>query len=413
MQLDDKAERRMMRLLFVDAEKEAVQFRSTLPSEQNDWSMKFASSGPEALQILANEPFDVVVADSQMRDPDGAQLLEAVKTRYPHTLRIALSGQSGRKSSLRSLSPSHQLLSKPCNAEKLRDRIAKAFALRDLLENSAIKEVVSGLETIPSLPAIYEEAIQELESRDASITRVAAIVSKDAAMTAKILQLANSALVGASNVTSAAQAVGLIGLDTIKALVVSVQIFSHFERQKIGDIDLPQLWRHSVATASTARAVAQFEKSPKGLTEDCFTAGLLHDVGKLVFIGSLPAKYKSVITQAVKDNAPLLEAERDTFNCTHAEVGAYLIAIWGLPHRIVEAVAWHHFPSMSGEHQSSPVTAVHVANAFLSEGEFSHLPAKSVLDNKHFEQTGLSERIAAWQQLCQDNLYRFKLEAGQ
>lgn len=221
-------------------------------------------------------------------------------------------------------------------------------------------------------------------------------------MTAKILQLANSALLGVRRrVSSATQALTLIGLDLVRALVISVHIFSHFDNQQVEQLDIPQLWKHCLATACCARAIAESERAPKTTLDDCFTAGILHDIGKLILIASLPDKYKAVVAAVKENGVSLLQAEHDTFNCTHAEVGAYLIGIWGLPHAIVEAVAWHHLPSVAPSKTFAPVTAVHVADTFLSAGDFRHLCSEGLLDQKHLEEIALAHRVSHWQKICE------------
>lgn len=392
-----------LRLIFVDDEPLVLEgLRRSLHAMRGQWTMEFANGGAEALKIMEQHPFDVVVSDMRMPGMDGAQLLQEVKARYPQTIRIVLSGHSSRESLLRSVAPSHQSLSKPCTVDELKQRVARAFALHELLENSAIKGVISGLGSIPSLPAVYEQAVQELQSKDPSLAKIAAIISQDAPMTAKILQLANSALLGVRcHISSAAQAVTFIGLDLIRALVISVHIFSQFDDRQVQELNIPQLWKHCLATACCARAIAESEKASKPALDDCFTAGMLHDIGKLILIGSLPDKYKDVLAKVTKDGVPLLQAEHDTFNCSHAEVGAYLIGIWGLPHAIVEAVAWHHLPSVAPSKTFGPVTAVHVADALLSAGDLRHLCSGGILDQKHMEEIGLAHRIPEWQQICQ------------
>jgi HD-like signal output (HDOD) protein/CheY-like chemotaxis protein len=405
-----------MRLIFVDDEPLVLQgLRRSLHTMRQEWSMEFAGSGREALTIMEKEPFDVVVSDMRMPEMDGSQLMEEVKSRYPRTIRLVLSGQSSQEAMLRSIAPSHQFISKPCNLEELKERITKAFVLRDLLENSAIKAVVSGLATIPSLPIIYDQVVKELQSRDPSVTRIASIISHDAGMTVKILQLANSALLGVRcHISNPSQAVSMIGLDMIRALVISVHIFSQFDEAQVKDLDIPQLWKHSLAAASGARAIAESELCTKDMMDACFTAGLLHDIGKLVLIGNLPAQYKAAVARTVKDGLSLLDAERECLQCTHTEVGAYLMGIWGLPHPIVEAAAWHHLPSVAPSKHFSTVTAVHVADSFMSAGPFFHLSQEHPLDRKHLEEAGLAGREEAWRKVCAETAESLKnKEAGQ
>ncbi len=395
-----------LRLIFVDDEPAVLDgLRRSLHGCRTEWSMEFANGGAKALEMMAQQPFDVLVTDMRMPGMDGAQLLQEVTTRYPRTIRIVLSGQSSREALLRSIAPSHQFLSKPCTAEELKRRIANALALQQLLESSAIKTMISGLGSIPTLPTSYHEILQELQSKEPSIAHVAAIISRDPAMTAKILQLANSALLGVRcQVSNARQAVTLMGLEMIQALVISVHIFSRFDEQRVQELQIPQLWKHCLATACCARAIAESEQAPKAVLEDCFSAGLLHDIGKLVLIGSLPKQYALVMAQAANQNIPLLQAEQECFGCTHAEVGGYLIGIWGLPHAIVEAVVWHHHPSSAPAKGLTPVTAVHVADAFLSLSDFGHMRPENCLDQTHLQEAGVAHREVAWRQVCQQTI---------
>src|ERR1700758_5310713 len=141
------------RILFVDDEPMVLDgVRRSLHAMRKDWEMSFVNSGHEALEAMAGQTFDIVVTDMRMPGMDGAQLLEEVKKRSPQSLRVILSGQSDRETILRSVNPTHQYLSKPCDGEELRTRLMRAFALKDLLENPELKGLVSKLDSLPSLP---------------------------------------------------------------------------------------------------------------------------------------------------------------------------------------------------------------------------------------------------------------------
>jgi YesN/AraC family two-component response regulator len=215
-----------VRLIFVDDEPLLLQgLQRSLRSMAGEWTMEFVSNGPEALERMAAEPFDVVVTDMRMPGMDGAQLLQEVQKLHPETVRFVLSGQSSREAVLRFIGRSHQFLSKPCDIKELKGRIEAAFLLRDLLGSATVKEVISRLTSVPSLPALYDEIMAELESDDPSAARVGDIVARDVAMAAKVLQLANSALLGLRcQISNVHQAVLLIGMEMMRALVVSVHI---------------------------------------------------------------------------------------------------------------------------------------------------------------------------------------------
>jgi HD-like signal output (HDOD) protein/ActR/RegA family two-component response regulator len=402
----EKPEATHSRLLFVDDESLVLQgLRRSLHSMREQWDMTFVDSGKEALEALAREPYDAVITDMKMPGMDGAQLLEEVKKQYPEIVRIVLSGQASREAILRSIGPTHQYLSKPCDPQELKLRLVQAFVMRDVLRNSAVRELVSGLKSIPSLPSLYQEIMEELRSEDTALERVAQIISKDVGMTAKILQLANSAFLGVRcNVSNPAQAVNLIGTEMVRALVLSVQVFSQFE-----DLDelasyWTVLWEHSMAVARLARQIAIAEHCPKALAEESFTAGLLHELGKLVLLAQMPKEYGATMKNIAENAVTVSAAERERFGCTHADLGAYLMSIWGLPHPLIQAVAFHDRPSDSINKLFSSLTAVHGADAIISAASESPILKDVELDEKYLMELGLKLRRRDWGELYDQQL---------
>jgi len=380
------------RLLFVDDDNNVLDgLRRSLHSMRRDWRMHFVSGAAEALEALAREPYDAVVSDMRMPGMDGADLLEQVKQRYPDIVRMILSGQSSREAVYRSISPAHQFLSKPCNPQELMARLSQAFAMRDLLSNQSLQKVISGLRSIPSLPTLYEELTAELRTESPSLAQIAKVISKDVGMAAKILQLANSAFVGASGrVSGLVQALSLIGTETVRTLVLSVHVFSHFERNSRVANRLSGIWEHSVAVSGLAQRVAKAENAQKALVEESFTAGLLHDIGKAVVLAEMPREYEAIFESG---SGPKHEEERQRLGCTHAEIGAYLMSIWGIPLSLVQAVAFHHHPADAGDTQFTSLTAVHVASAFLAPNQDLEL------DMAYLDSLGLRGREPVWRDL--------------
>jgi YesN/AraC family two-component response regulator len=174
------------RILFVDDEPMVLQgIQRSLRSMRAEWEIELASGGPEALETMAQAPFDVVITDMRMPGMDGAQLLDLVKARFPRTVRIILSGQSDRETILRSVGPSHQYLSKPCDVDELKQRLIRAFALRDMLDGPQLKEVISRLKTVPSLPALYVAVTEALQSPETSIAKIGNLIAQDMACAPK------------------------------------------------------------------------------------------------------------------------------------------------------------------------------------------------------------------------------------
>jgi putative nucleotidyltransferase with HDIG domain len=206
--------------------------------------------------------------------------------------------------------------------------------------------------------------MEELNSADCDIGKVADIIARDAGMTAKILQVANSAFFGLrGQVSTPKDAIFRLGLDVVKALALSVQVFSAFHTDHVKRLKLTHVWPHSLSTAALARKIAVKQNASTAEVDLTFTAGLLHDVGKLILAANVPDEYHEVLQRTSTAKIKDWQGEFMTFGVTHAEIGGYLIGLWGLADALVEAIAFHHRPARSGKAQFGPLTAVHVADA--------------------------------------------------
>ena len=393
----------MKTLIFVDDEPKVLQgLQRQLRSMRHDWNMNFIEGGAKALDFMAAHPVDIIVSDMMMPGMDGSQLLGEVLKRHPQTVRIILSGHAGREAILRLVGPAHQCLSKPCDADELRQAITRAFALRDLLGNQRLKQLTTRINNLPTLPAQHDQLARELRQDSPSMERVGEIISRDIGMTAKILQLVNSAFFGlAQPINNPLEAVVYLGLDTIRSLALSLEIFSQYDQKACRLFSLEVLTRHSWTTGVMARAVAQLEQQEVKVLEKCFLAGLLHDIGQLILAFGLQEEYSEVIAKAKNENRPVWQVEQEVFGASHADVGAYLLALWGLPNPIIEAVAMHHQPARCVAPEFSPAVAVHAGDVFAHEfsGVNTEVPPPQ-LDLAHLTGLGLATRIETWRNHC-------------
>ena len=392
------------RILFVDDEPMVLSgLQRSLRSMREEWDMAFVTSGSEALQRMELQPFDIIVTDMRMPVMTGAELLEEVKRRFPQCFRIILSGQADQKTILRAVDPTHQYLAKPCDTNELKRRLTRAFAVRGLLKNSELQAVVSRLQALPSLPSLYLEVTHELESSEPSLPRITRLVSEDMAMTAKILQLVNSAFFGLRcRISSPMQAVQMLGLDTLRALVLSTHVFDKFRGNTLGEAEIAYLWEHSLAAASFAKHIADSENADRQMVDDCFTAGLLHDSGKLILASAMGSKYQDVL-QAVRQNEKkLIAAEVEILGCSHAEVAAYLLGLWGLPETVIDGVASHHDPSASVQSGFSTVIATHVASVIHEEQSPFWMQDGVPLDLEYLQRNGCAGRDQAWRKVVEE-----------
>jgi HD-like signal output (HDOD) protein len=174
--------------------------------------------------------------------------------------------------------------------------------------------------------------------------------------------------------------------------------FQSLNRPGNGPFSADELWRHSLSTARTARRIAQLERQEKRIIEEAFTAGLLHDIGRLVLLANLPARYTEAFENANKNGITLEEAERLAFGAAHPEVGGYLLGLWGLPVSLVEAAVYHHHPSQCLTRAFTPLTAVHAANVLEQETAVVPGPAsRPQWDREYLAWLGFENRILAWQ----------------
>ena len=372
-----------------------------LRPKRNEWDMTFVGSAQAALEALRAQPCEVVVTDMRMPGMSGAELLEVVQREYPDTIRLILSGQAETESVMKALGVSHQFLSKPCDADILQGTIARAFTLRDLAGNPAVKTLVARINKLPTLPATYQKLVECLKDPKSDLDDVASIISRDPSMSARLLKVVNSAYFGlAKPVADVARAGALLGLDRIMALVLGQGLFSGGEAPQVRGFSLESLWSHSLATASAAHRIAIDEKLDKEQVAAAFLAGMLHDIGKLVLAMGVPEDYARVLEMARGKPGSECAIETLELQASHPDVGAYLVGLWGLPNTIAEAIAFHEDPAYSLGPFSLP-GIVHVADRIANHPEIADPRNPDLhLNFDYLEKTGRSDRWNEWRELC-------------
>jgi HD-like signal output (HDOD) protein len=241
-----------------------------------------------------------------------------------------------------------------------------------------------------------------LEAGDGHLEEVGSIMKEDFAMTAKLLQLVNSPFFGLKRtITNPSEAVTYLGLVQTKALVLLAQVFSKYSAEKTSRFSLDQLWRHSTVTAKFARAITEAETADPAQADTAFTAGLLHDVGKLFHAVNCPQEYNTLLTQAERNDLLYADVEQFLMGTTHADLGACVLGTWGLPAEILEIIAFHHTPGRHLEKTFGPMTAVHVANAM--DYTLNKEPGRakvSQVDEYYLKRIGCETRLPVWKGQC-------------
>ncbi len=384
------------RILIADADIDVLEgFRQTLSQQ---WTVTAATGGNAAFAEMKKEPCDVVVADLNLPEIDGAELLSRIRKEFPKTILFILATEPDKERVMKNVLGAHQFLTKPCDPATLKSAIERALALDVWVASNNMRELIARVRTLPTVPSLYFEVLAALRSPDASTEQVGAIIAKDMAMMTKLLQVLNSAYFGLSRkITDPVEAVGILGFDAVKSMVMALKLLSQYDKVKPIYFSIDRLWRHSTQVARSARQLVLNYTSDRSMAETAFTAGLMHDLGKIVLASNFDEQYRGVQSLAIKQQLPLWEVEKEIFGANHGEIGAYLLGLWGMPLDLLEASALHHTPGLTITKGFTPLTAVHVANVFEHEAN----PAKDGLvapkiDEAYLKELGLFDRLDAW-----------------
>lgn len=202
------------------------------------------------------------------------------------------------------------------------------------------------IDTLPTLPVIAGQVLERLNNPNSSVQDIAEIILKDQSLSSKILQLVNSAFYGfPKRIGTVSHAISILGFETVRGLVLGVSILDTF---KIQEFDLYRFWQHSIQSASLMSFLAEKWNYPR--KDEAFTIGLIHDVGKLVFMLKAPDAYQEIWSEA---SCTRLDKETQTFQLNHADLGAQVAMAWNFPIHFIQAIQEHHQqPTLPIQHQN-------------------------------------------------------------
>jgi HD-like signal output (HDOD) protein/ActR/RegA family two-component response regulator len=358
----------MKHILFVDDESNILDgIRRSLHADRDRWDMQFVVGAEAALQACEGCTFDIVISDMRMPGMDGATLLGHVRDRFPNTSRIILSGFSDAVLAKRAVPVAHRFLAKPCNASELRSAIERVSAMQDILSSPELRKIVGGVSELPSLSTTYTDLDHALRDPKTSIQQMAEIIERDIAMSAKVLQLANGAFFGlARRVASLPNAVSCLGMEMIKNLALTSEIFRVFAPDsRVPQSACDSIQRHAIRASAIVGALPL----ERGSRDIAVVAALLHDIGRIFLASVMPNEFCATLALASARGCTLFEAEEELLGTSHAEIGAYLLGLWGIPSLAVEAIAHHHHPTRIPHTAFDCTVAVYVADLLADELE--------------------------------------------
>ncbi len=395
------------RILFVDDDDlilRSIERVLKRHAAESGWELHFVSDGHEAVARLERESFDVILADGHMPKMSGAALLRRVQELQPGIVRILLTGHTGLEVLRTALPYAHQFIAKPCDAQVLRSTLDAACAIRAILDRPELRQLVGGSNELPSAPRTYIELSSALTNPSASARTVAEIVERDVALSARVLQLVSSGLYGLPRpVTSIGGAVAFLGVEMIKAIVLSVEVSKMFPvSQGIPDFSIEALQRRSLAAAQLAKRLLGHEANG----DSVLIAGMLQDVGQLVLAARAPQRFGIALQTSARGKTPLYEAEIELFGATHAEIGGYLLGLWGLPTRLVQTVA-HHLEPNPSTHTFDAASALYVANLLSANPDVLALetvPARTIaLDLSYLRNVGVAHQLDDFRRIAREH----------
>ncbi len=379
----------MLRLLFVDDEPRLLHgLRLSLRGQRSAWEMEFVESAALALEKLAQAPFDAVISDMRMPVLDGAELLKRVRLLQPDALRIVLSGQMNEEAAARAAGSAHRFLAKPCATEVLVATLSRAIEVRDQLKSEQLRRCMGGMATLPSLPGACVAMNNAIQNDNVALCDVARIIEGDLGMTAKVLQLVNSAFFGLSrHIASIDQAMKYLGLNAVRSLVVAHALFEELAGEDVSRLELEQ--KRSLLAAQYARRFSLERRQ----SEVAVTGSLLHNIGKVALISRLPKEYEANHEHANEQGVSLDEAERARLGVTHAAIGAYLLALWGLPFEVIQAVGSQHAP-LETLTSLDPSAVVWIAKGLAAEALVTMQAGEVTLPDEVLARLGVADIVA-------------------
>ncbi|MGO8676458.1 MAG: HDOD domain-containing protein [Limisphaerales bacterium] len=361
------------------------------------WRVRGFTSPVAALTAVRAQPPDVVLSDHFMPDMRGSKLLEEVRAAAPNAVRIIMSGYVDI-TALSAVISAHQYISKPFDVLQIKELIERTFAARARMEHQGLQKLVTGLRSLPSLPHIHYSILKELGDERRSVDVIAQLVAKDAGLSSKLLQVANSPLFGrGSLISSPFEAVMCLGTEMVKAVVLSQEPFRHYREIQCLEIDVPRLWNHCWQVAHLVQRICLDQELSEAQGEEAFLAGILHEIGKLILIDSFPKDFQAACQAAREAEAPLTPFLFRTFHATPAQLAAYLLELWGLPAAVIQAVACQEHPESDPSSEFSLATALYIADQVATRKSPPDSFAMAEWKSDCLKALGCESELAVWQ----------------
>ncbi|MBN2684564.1 MAG: HDOD domain-containing protein [Pontiellaceae bacterium] len=358
----------MKRILLVEPNRNMCEaLKMGFRSINHSWDVRFAVTAAEALSINAEHPCDLIASSNELSgEMSGLDLLAELKEISPETIRFLIINESEEGAARGLVDVPQQVLTRPLDLKKFVQQVERAFTLRSVIRSPAVLQLLGKAESLPSLPRVFYRISEKLNDPNASLYDIAAIIEEDIVLSSKVLKLANSALFNLRMPAgTVSQAVSLLGSRTISSLVFSQGLGDTFSGGDEMNDFLEELNRHSLECATMVTHILTTWNADKKLIDKAFFCGIAHDLGKLVLAKYASEEWPKITAAIEAGDRSDFDIEREVVGISHAEIAAYLLAVWGFPNDQVFAVAFHHNPGKIRSRDLGLLCALHLAENLL------------------------------------------------
>jgi HD-like signal output (HDOD) protein/CheY-like chemotaxis protein len=389
-----------MRILCVHDDPTVLErLRRALLEREREWEVRLERTSDRAMDAFEQWLPDAVVAGLRPPSVDGVDLLMRVRDERAEIIRLAIGDPTLNEATLRSLKIAHRVVPETVPPGDFVETLRRSLLLRDLVAPPPLRKLLGEMGTLPAVPHVYSELTRRLESPSVSVVELADLVSEDVALASQVLRMANSAYFGRErSVTGLTDAAARLGTRLLRSLVLTAELYGGFALPRSYAGRMEEFQRHSALVARIASSL-----EPRAAwKDDAFSAGLLHDVGKLVLMSRITERYEAIEAEALESGRELHDVEVQRLGAHHGTIGACLLGMWGLPSTILEAVHGHHGISLEVQHALNPSRAVALADRLahnvtdpddIREGR-SALPIAVVTDPRWSWWREMAEQLA-------------------
>jgi len=354
----------MYNILFIDSDKTTLAgFRRQMQLHKAKWNSFFATDHSEAINIINENNIDILVCNTCNPDKHGMDFLGRVSEMKPGIVRILLTSELNSEKAIQCISIAHQVFTKP---SKIMDMLLDIEKYIDSLKNvfsDDLKKTFNLTKKLPSFPSSIAVIQNELNKENYNLKNIARIINDDPSLSTGLLRLVNSPFFGIkTTVVDPLQALNFLGFETVKAFIISNYLYSHYKVKNTDDFNFENLKRHSSTVANFASIIARELGFKASVVEEAHSAGILHDIGKIILYAEHYSYYNELVKEAKSKNVPLWELEETQIGLNHADIGGYLFLLWGFPQNLVDAIRFHHMPNLYPGIENQVLTCLHMAN---------------------------------------------------